>query len=72
MALEAHEMKIAHVYRFQNDMVLVFDESGAQMPEYNGPYDQQKAKVLRDAPSTARFWRGVWRMSAEEVDRDNW
>jgi len=36
---------IAAVYLWQNDMVMVFDQYGEQMLDYQGPVDQVKAKI---------------------------
>lgn len=35
--------------RLQNDMVMVFDEEGEQVPEYQGQYRDVKRRILRDA-----------------------
>ena len=43
------------VSRFQNDMVVVFDERGEQIPEYQGQYEEVKEKILKDAPPDAVF-----------------
>lgn len=36
-------------------MVMVFDENGRQMPDYQGEYTEVKEKVLNDAPQDAEF-----------------
>lgn len=51
---------INNVIRFQNDMVVVFDENGEQMPEFQGRYDQVKARILARAPASAKFYHGMW------------
>jgi hypothetical protein len=43
------------VIRLKNDMILVFDEDGEQLPEYQGQYNDVKGDILRDAPSGAVF-----------------
>ena len=43
------------VVRCQNNMVMVFDEEGEQIPEYQGQYDEVKGKILRDVPLSAVF-----------------
>ncbi len=44
--------------RFQNNMVMVFDEEGEQIPEYQGQYEDVKGIILRDAPPDAIFAHG--------------
>jgi hypothetical protein len=36
-------------------MVMVFDEKGEQIPEYQGHYEEMKESILMDAPPTAVF-----------------
>lgn len=48
---------IKSVIKFQNDMVMVFDADGEQIPEYQGQYGEVKAIILRDAPPEALFAR---------------
>ena len=35
--------------RFRNNMVMVFDERGEQIPEYQGQYEKVKASILANA-----------------------
>jgi hypothetical protein len=51
---------IKTVIRMKNDMVMVFDEEGEQIPEYQGHYVDVKAKILADAPAGSVFnhWFG--------------
>jgi hypothetical protein len=51
---------IRTVIRMKNDMVLVFDENGEQLPSYQGPYRDVKQKILADAPAGSLFhhWFG--------------
>ena len=44
--------------RLQNNMVMVFDEEGEQIPEYQGQWLQVKESILRDAPAEAIFAHG--------------
>ena len=41
-------------------MVMVFDEKGEEMPDYQGRYDIVKYKIIADAPEDAVFnhWFG--------------
>ncbi len=49
---------IKTVFRFQNNMVVVFDEKGEQIPEYQGRYEDVKESILKDAPPDAIFAHG--------------
>ena len=63
---------INNVIRFQNDMVMVFDERGEQVPEFQGRYDQVKAKILAHAPASAQFFHGMWNVSGNAISRKDW
>lgn len=56
------EREIRKVYRWQNDMVMVFDQFGEQMGEYQGKYEEVREKILADANKFTEFFRGVWNM----------
>ncbi len=49
---------IKTAFRFQNNMVMVFDKNGEQIPIYQGQYEKVKGSVLRDAPPEAIFAHG--------------
>lgn len=51
---------IKTVIRVKNDMVMVFNEDGEQIPEYQGYYGDVKEKILADAPAGSVFnhWFG--------------
>lgn len=70
-ARKGNEM-IDYVIRFENGMVMVFNERGEQMPEYQGRYEEVKDKILADAPESAKLSHGVWRVSEEPVPRKEW
>ena len=70
---------ISEVIRFQgNDMVLVFDEQGEQMPQFQGRYEAVRAKILARAPKEAMFYHGTWNplggqnFIKGEVSRKEW
>ena len=46
---------IETVIRCANNMVMVFDKSGEQIPEYQGQYEEVKGKITKDAPAGAIF-----------------
>ena len=64
---------ITTVIKMKNDMVMVFDVNGEQMPAYQGPYDDVKDKILKDAPPSAVFihWSGSDAVP-ETVTREEW
>jgi len=69
---------ISEVIRFSNDMVLVFDEKGEQMPRFQGRYKAVRAKILARAPKEAMFYHGTWNLLGGqnfvegEVSRKEW
>ena len=64
---------IKTVIRLRNNMVMVFDAEGEQIPEYQGQYETVKEKVLRDSPAGAKFnhWFG-YALKPEVVPEENW
>ncbi len=49
---------IKTVIRSQKNMVMVFDESGEQIPGYQGRYERVKESILKDASVDAVFAHG--------------
>ena len=49
---------IKTVIRFRNNMVMVFDKRGEQIPEYQGQYEKVKAGILASAPPGTVFALG--------------
>ena len=51
---------IKTVIRLKNNMVMVFDTEGEQVPEYQGKYEDVKGRILRDASTGTVFnhWFG--------------
>jgi len=51
---------IKTVIRIKNDMVMVFDENGEELPEYQSYYNNVKDKILADAREYSVFnhWFG--------------
>ena len=64
---------IKYVIKTQNGMVLVFDDRGEQVPEYQGQYEQVRLCILRDAPVNAVF-SYVFNYESElrTVPREEW
>jgi hypothetical protein len=60
-AEERRAKMIKTVIRVQNGMVMVFDERGEQMPEYQGRYDEVREMILANAAAGSVFnhWFGV-------------
>ena len=64
---------IKTVIRSQNNMVMVFDESGEQIPEYQGQYGRVKESILKDAPIDAVFAHGFTDTSGlRKIPREEW
>ena len=66
-------MTIKTAIRFKNNMVVVLDESGEPIPEYQGQYEEVKENVLRDASPDTVFAHGFIN-SGEllKVPREEW
>ena len=52
------KIMIKTAIRFQNNMVMVFDKEGEQIPRYQGKYEEVKESILKDAPPEAVFAHG--------------
>ena len=63
---------IDEVIRFSNDIVLVFDEHGEQVPEFQGYYPQVKIKVLAHAPRGTQFLHMDWPKTFRVTSRGRW
>lgn len=61
------ERVIRHVYRWQNDMVMVFDQFGEQMGEYQGKYAEVREKILADVNENTEFFGGDWQTGKLEI-----
>lgn len=64
---------IKTVIRTRNDMVMVFDENGEELPEYQGNYYDVKDRILADAQVDSVFnhWFGR-KLGPEAVDLMSW
>jgi hypothetical protein len=64
---------IKTVIRIKNDMVMVFDENGEELPEYQGYYQDVKDRILADARPDAVFnhWFGH-SLNPETVSLECW
>ncbi len=53
---------IKTIIRIENDMVMVFDENGEEIPEYQGNYDYVKDRIMAEADEQSVFnhWLGNW------------
>lgn len=64
---------ISMIIRLKDDMVMVFDAEGEQVPEYQGKYEGVRDKILRDAPPDAVF--NLWLSNDDRprfVEREEW
>ena len=64
---------IKTVIRLRNNMVMVFDFEGEQVPAYQGQYENVREKILRDALSGTIFnhWFGNT-LEPKAVTVENW
>lgn len=64
---------IKAVIRLKDDMVMVFDAEGEQIPEYQGQYENVKGRIIMDAPAGAKFnhWFG-YTVKPKAVVMENW
>jgi len=66
-------MMIKTVIKSTDGMVMVFDERGEQIPQYQGRYDEVKESILRDAPPEARFgYFPTGELELRLVPREEW
>jgi len=64
---------IKTIIRSQNNMVVVFDERGEQIPEYQNQYEEVKEKILKDAPLNAVFsYLPDYETELHIVPREKW
>ena len=64
---------IKTVVRCPDDMVMVFDKDGEQIPEYQGQYEAVKDKILRDAPPNAIFTQyRDYEPELQKIPRKEW
>jgi hypothetical protein len=63
---------IDEVIKLPNGMVVVFDEEGEQMPEFQGRYPDVRAKILAQAPKGAKFFHGGYPLEKNPVARKDW
>ena len=63
---------INDVIKFSNGIVIVFDEKGEQLREYQGRYEEVRDKIVADAPQGARFFHGVWKLSGDAIPKEEW
>jgi len=61
---------IKNVLKSEKGMVMVFDENGEQILEYQGEYEGVREKVLKDAPPDAVFAHIV--TAVKPVLREEW
>ncbi|MBA7692208.1 hypothetical protein ES703_100771 [subsurface metagenome] len=61
------------IIKAPNDMVLVFDDKGEQIPEYQGQHEKVKLRILKDAPPSAKFSHILnHEASLKTVPREKW
>ena len=66
-------MMIKTAIRCPNNMVMVFDEKGEQVPEYQGQYEAVKESILKDASLDAVFgYLSNYEPELREVLKEEW
>jgi len=64
---------IKTVFRFRNNMVMVFDKWGEQIPKYQGQYEKVKESILGDALPDTIFALGFTDAGElRKVPREEW
>jgi len=64
---------IKTVIRCPDNMVIVLDEEGEQIPEYQGQYQAVKESILREAPLKAVFgYLCDYEPELRKVPREEW
>ena len=64
---------IKTVVRFQNNLVVVFDKKGEQIPKYQGRYEDVKGHILKDAlPETVFTHWPDYETDIRMVSREEW
>ncbi len=64
---------IKTVIRSQNNMVMVFDKSGEQIPIYQGQYKRVKESILKDAPVDTVFTHGSTNTGGlRKIPKEEW
>ena len=64
---------ITEVIKWTNGMVMVFDDAGEQMSDYQGQYQKVRERILRNAPPSTVFRHADWNTQANrQVARDEW
>ena len=64
---------IRTVIRCPNNMVMVFDRRGKQIPAYQSQYQKVKESILRDAPPDAVFAHGFTPAGKpREISSEEW
>jgi hypothetical protein len=54
-------------------MVMVFDDSGEQIPGYQGQYERVRENILKDAPVDALFAHGFTDTGGfGKIPREEW
>ena len=64
---------IKTVVRCPNDMVMVFDEKGEQIPEYQGQHGEVKEGILRDTSLDTVFgYLSDYEPELREIPKEKW
>jgi len=61
---------IAKICLWDNLMIMAFDKSGQQIPDYQGPISEVREKLLLAYDNSTKFYMGQWRGPSWEVSRN--
>lgn len=61
---------IKEVYHWSNNNVMVFDEKGNQMPDFQGNYLEVRDKILATVLPSTKFYRADWGSNKKEISRE--
>lgn len=60
-------IKNVYVWQKPSQMVMVFDQYGEQMPDYQGPLEEVRNSILRDANEHTEYHGGTWKKEVYKV-----
>ena len=64
---------IKTIIRCSENIVMVFDGKGEQIPQYQGQYEEVKENILKDAPLNAVFgYLCDYEPELRKVPREEW
>lgn len=62
--------KIKKVIHWSNNMVMVYDKNGEQMPKYQGSYLKVREKILKNCDENTIFSRADWGTGEKIISKE--